>query len=73
MTAIAEPPRLRQRCHSCRWFAPQAEAGEFKPTGGHCWRFPPRVTTFVDANGATNWSNDRPYMDGKEGCGEWQQ
>jgi hypothetical protein len=66
------PPRLRYRCHACQWFAPQPATETFTPTGGACWRFPPQVSVVTNANGETDWSNDRPYVDGNDGCGEWQ-
>lgn len=68
--SIAEPPRLRNRCHACLWFAPQ----EGYP-GGHCWRFPPVVIAmrYGHGNNADTMENARPYVGENEGCGEWSK
>lgn len=39
--------------------------------GGQCKRYPPTVHTLTNANGETDWSNERPYVGNDDTCGEF--
>ena len=46
-----------------------------KPHGSNdatCWRYPPTVHVITNANGETDFVNERPYVDQNDTCGEWE-
>lgn len=62
------PRRPKPSCRTCRFYDAIGGAG-----CGNCWRYPPTVNVVVNfARQDADWSNDRPYVNGAQWCGEWQ-
>ncbi len=62
------PRRPKQKCGTCRFLEVVGGAG-----GGACCRYPPQVNVVVNpVRQDAEWSNDRPYMNDAQWCGEWQ-
>jgi len=39
---------------------------------GQCRRYPPQVMYITDANGISEFTNERPYVDNNDYCGEYK-
>lgn len=58
-------------CSTCRHRKP-----DLRPEyagAGHCWRYPPVCveTVAFDGSGGNHFSQQRPWMQANEYCGEW--
>lgn len=52
-------------CKNCKHFIPST------PEDGRCRRYPPTVHLVTNANGDSDWINERPYVGKNETCGEF--
>ncbi len=64
------PEEQPQKCGTCDFYEEVGGAG-----GGTCCRYPPTINVIVNLNPVrqdVDWSNDRPYVNGAQWCGEWR-